>query len=173
MRAGGFKREAVCAREILGYLLRRMTTHPFETELWLPVPREKVFPFFADARNLETLTPPWLNFRILTPGEIPMRVGTLIDYELRIRGLPIRWRTKITGWNPPAGFCDEQLRGPYRLWRHAHEFTEQNGGTLCRDRVEYAVPGGALMNRLFVRRDVEGIFAYRAGALTKFFGVKN
>jgi len=147
-----------------------MPTHLFETELWLPVPREKVFPFFADARNLETITPPWLNFRILTPGEIPMRVGTLIDYQLRIHGWPVCWRTQITGWNPPANFCDEQLRGPYRLWRHTHTFTPQANGTLCEDRVEYAVPGGGLINRLFVRRDVEKIFAYRAEVLKKHFG---
>jgi ligand-binding SRPBCC domain-containing protein len=149
-----------------------MTTHLFETELWLPVPREKVFPFFADARNLETITPPWLNFKILTPGEIPMRAGALIDYRLRIHGFPVRWRTEITGWNPPFSFVDEQRRGPYRLWRHTHTFEEKDGGTLCRDRVEYGVPGGALVNRLFVRRDVEKIFAYRAAALTKFFAGK-
>lgn len=146
-----------------------MTTHVFESELWLPVPREKVFPFFADARNLEVITPPWLNFHILTPGEIPMRVGAIIDYQLRIRGLPIRWRTEITGWNPPHSFMDEQRRGPYRLWRHTHTFTEKDRGTLCHDRVEYAVLGGALINKLFVRRDVETIFNYRTEALKKHF----
>lgn len=146
-----------------------MTTHLFETELWLPVTRERVFPFFADAHNLEIITPPWLNFKILTPGEIPMRVGALIDYQIRIHGIPVRWRTEIAGWNPPHSFVDQQLRGPYRLWRHTHTFTEKNGGTLCGDRVEYAVPGGALVNKLFVRRDVEKIFAYRAEALKKQF----
>ena len=149
-----------------------MTTHLFETELWLPLPREKIFPFFADAKNLETITPPWLNFRILTPGEIPMRVGALIDYQIRIHGFPVCWRTKITGWNPPASFVDEQLRGPYRRWRHTHTFEEKNGGTLCGDRVEYAVPGGALINHLFVRRDVARIFAYRALALKKHFATE-
>jgi ligand-binding SRPBCC domain-containing protein len=146
-----------------------MTTHLFETELWLPVTRVKVFPFFADAHNLEVITPPWLNFKILTPGEIPMRVGALIDYQIRIHGIPVRWRTEIADWNPPHSFVDQQLRGPYRLWRHTHTFTEKNGGTLCGDRVEYAVPGGALVNKLFVRRDVEKIFAYRAEALKKQF----
>lgn len=146
-----------------------MTTHLFETELWLPVTREKVFPFFADAHNLEIITPPWLNFEILPLGEIPMRVGALIDYQIRIHGIPVRWRTEIADWNPPHSFVDQQLRGPYRLWRHTHTFTEKNGGTLCGDRVEYAVPGGALVNKLFVRRDVEKIFAYRAEALKKQF----
>jgi len=149
-----------------------MTMHIFETELWLPVPREKVFPFFADAHNLETITPPWLNFRILTPGVISMRVGTLIDYQIRIHGFPVCWRTEITGWDPPSGFRDEQRNGPYRVWRHTHTFEEKDGGTLCRDHVAYAVPGGALINRLFVRKDVEKIFAYRAEALKRQFGVK-
>jgi ligand-binding SRPBCC domain-containing protein len=147
-----------------------MTKHVFETEQWLPVSREKVFPFFADARNLETITPPWLNFHVLTPGEIPLRTGALIDYQLRIHGLPVRWRTEITGWKPPVSFVDEQRRGPYRLWRHTHTFEEKDGGTLCRDHVEYAVPGGALVNWLFVRQDVKRIFAYRATVLKKHFG---
>jgi len=146
-----------------------MRTHVFETELWLPVPREKIFPFFADARNLEIITPHWLNFNVMTPGEIPMRVGALIDYRLRIHGVPVRWRTEITGWNPPVSFCDEQRRGPYRRWRHTHTFEEKDGGTLCKDRVEYAVPGGALVNYFFVRHDVKKIFAYRAVALQKHF----
>lgn len=147
-----------------------MTTHIFETELWLPVRRETVFPFFADARNLEVITPPWLNFKIVTPGEIPMRVGALIDYQIRIHGFPVRWRTRIADWNPPVSFVDEQLRGPYRLWHHTHTFADKDSGTLCHDRVEYAVPGGALVNKFFVRADVEKIFAYRAVALKKHFG---
>jgi ligand-binding SRPBCC domain-containing protein len=149
-----------------------MMTHIFEREQWLPVPRATVFPFFADARNLETITPPWLNFHVRTPGEIPMRVGALIDYQLRIHGLPVRWQTEITGWNPPISFVDEQRRGPYRLWRHTHTFTEKDGGTYCHDRVEYAVPGGALVNWLLVRHEVKQIFSYRATALQKYFGGK-
>lgn len=146
-----------------------MTTHIFETELWLPVPRETVFPFFADARNLEAITPPWVNFKILTPGEIPMRPGALIDYQIRIRSFPVRWRTEITEWSPPFRFKDEQLRGPYRLWRHTHTFWEKDGGTLCHDHVCYAVLGGALVNRLFVRNDVAKVFAFRAEALQRRF----
>jgi ligand-binding SRPBCC domain-containing protein len=148
-----------------------MRTHVFESELWLPVPRERVFPFFADARNLEVITPPWLNFNVLTPGDIEMRVGAIIDYRLKIRGLPVRWRTEITGWNPPVSFCDEQRRGPYHRWSHTHTFAEKDGGTLCGDRVIYAVPGGALVNYFFVHRDVEKIFKYRAAAMIKHFGV--
>ena len=148
-----------------------MTMHVFESELWLPVPREKVFPFFADARNLEIITPPWLKFTVLTPGQIEMRVGAMIDYQLRLHGLPVRWRTEITGWEPPLSFCDEQRRGPYHRWSHTHTFVEQAGGTRCQDRVLYAVPGGALVNYFFVRHDVKKIFDYRADALKKHFAV--
>lgn len=146
-----------------------MTTHTFRTELWLPEAREPVCAFFADARNLEAITPPWLNFVIRTPGPIEMRAGALIDYTLRLRGVPLRWRTQITLWDPPWRFVDKQLRGPYRLWEHEHTFEEVNGGTLCRDVVNYSVPGGALVNWLLVRRDVEKIFAYRQECLRRRF----
>jgi len=100
-----------------------------------------------------------------------MRVGAIIDYQLRIRGFPVVWRTEITAWEPPFRFVDEQRRGPYRLWRHTHEFVEKDGGTHCLDVVEYAVPGGALVNKLFVRRDVETIFRWREQAIKAHFGV--
>lgn len=133
----------------------------FQTELWLPRPRTEVFHFFAEARNLETITPPWLKFEVLTPAPIEMRPGTLIDYRIRVHGLPIRWRTEITEWQPPHHFVDVQLRGPYKLWHHTHTFEEHNGGTVCLDHVRYWPLGGALVNWLFVRRDVERIFQYR------------
>jgi ligand-binding SRPBCC domain-containing protein len=98
-----------------------------------------------------------------------MRPGTLIDYRIRIHGVPVRWRTEITAWQPPYQFVDEQLRGPYRLWHHTHIFEERDGGTLCTDRVRYAPIGGALLNWLFVRRDVAKIFEYRRQALEKLF----
>ncbi len=130
-------------------------------ELWLPRPRAEVFPFFADARNLEVITPPWLRFQILTPLPIEMRPGTLIDYRIRVRGIPLRWRTEITEWQPPERFVDVQARGPYRLWHHVHIFEEHEGGTRCADLVRYWPRGGAWINRWFVRRDVERIFEYR------------
>ncbi len=129
-----------------------------------------MFSFFSDARKLQQITPPWVKFEVLTPKPIAMQVGALIDYRLRIHGLPMRWRTAITGWNPLFEFVDEQLRGPYRMWRHRHTFEEKDGGTLCKDHVEYAVLGGAIINRLFVRRDVEKIFEYRQKVLRKIFG---
>lgn len=133
----------------------------FTAELWLPLKREEIFPFFADAGNLEAITPPWVNFHTLTPTPITMQAGTLIDYQLKIHGVPVKWRTRINAWEPPYRFVDEQLRGPYLKWVHEHTFEEQNGGTLCRDRVDYAVPGGWLIDKLLVRRDIERIFAYR------------
>jgi ligand-binding SRPBCC domain-containing protein len=136
-------------------------THEFVAELWQPQPRTSVFSFFADARNLEVVTPPWVNFEIRTPTPLAMRVGALIDYRLRVHGVPVRWQSEITVWDPPCCFVDEQRHGPYRQWVHTHEFEERYGGTLCRDRVVYAVPGGPLINWLLVRREVERIFAYR------------
>ena len=133
----------------------------FAASQWVPTPLDETFAFFADAWNLERITPPILRFRIVTPVPIPMRVGTLIDYRLRLRGIPIRWRTEITAWNPPHGFTDIQLRGPYRKWVHRHDFRAENGGTRVDDTVNYVVPGGALLDRLFVRPDVNRIFAYR------------
>jgi ligand-binding SRPBCC domain-containing protein len=147
-----------------------MRLFTFTADLWLPRAPAEVFPFFGDARNLQAITPAWLDFQIVTPGPITMQAGTLIDYRLRVHGVPLRWRTRINAWEPPHRFVDEQLRGPYRQWLHEHTFAEQNGGTLARDVVRYAVPGGALVNWLFVRRDVERIFAHRQAKLREHFG---
>lgn len=141
-------------------------------QLFLSHPIADVFAFFADAQNLQTLTPPWLNFRILTPMPIDIREGTLIDYRLQLHGLPIKWRTLIRDWQPPHRFVDEQLRGPYRTWIHEHTFESHEGGTLCRDHVTYDVPGGPLrplVHRLFVQRQVQRIFDYRADQLRRRF----
>lgn len=146
-----------------------MKEYTLTRELWLPRPRDEVFPFFAEARNLEVLTPSWLQFEVLTPAPIEMRPGTLIDYRIRVHGVPIRWRTEIAEWRPPRRFVDVQVRGPYILWHHTHTFEERDGGTLCRDLVRYYPRGGALVNWLFVRRDVERIFAYRARRMTELF----
>ena len=140
-----------------------------ETSVWLPGPVGEVFPFFADAANLDTITPSWLGFRILTPLPVEMRRGLTLDYRIRIHGVPVSWRTEITEWDPPRGFVDEQRRGPYRSWVHRHVFREQDGGTLILDRVDYRVRGGALVHRLFVRRDVEAIFRHRRQVLLALF----
>jgi len=139
-------------------------------EVWLPKPRDEVFEFFSDARNLQVLTPKWLDFKVVTEGEIELKPGALIDYKLRVRFLPIRWTTEIVAFDPPHSFIDNQAKGPYKRWYHTHTFEEEDGGTLCRDHVEYAVPGGALAHWLFVKRDVKRIFDYRREKLVEMFG---
>jgi ligand-binding SRPBCC domain-containing protein len=146
-----------------------MSEFSFHAELWLPRPRDEVFPFFSEARNLERLTPPWLKFEVLTPAPILMQAGTLIDYRIKVHGIPIRWRTEIVEWDPPHRFVDVQLSGPYTLWHHTHAFLEEGGETFCTDDVRYHPRGGALMNWLFVRRDVERIFEYRQQQLLEIF----
>ena len=146
-----------------------MKIREFQSELWLPLLPEELFPFFADATNLDAITPPWLSFRIVTPPPIVIREGTLIDYRLRVHGLPLRWRTRINAWQPPHRFVDEQLRGPYRQWIHEHTFEPHDGGTLARDYVRYAVPFDWLTHRWFVRPDIEKIFQFRAEALRRRF----
>ena len=143
--------------------------HRLTAEVLLPRTRTEIFEFFSDAGNLEAITPPWLNFAVVTPRPIEMREGALIDYRLRLRGIPIRWRTRISLWDPPFSFVDEQLRGPYRSWRHLHTFEEAEDGCLMRDQVDYIVPGGALMHRLFVRGDLLRIFGYREEVMRQRF----
>lgn len=139
------------------------------SELWLPSPRAKVFSFFADAANLQEITPDWLSFHMLTPAPITMAAGTRIQYRLKIRGFPLRWESEITVWEPPFRFVDEQRHGPYRSWIHEHTFTEKDGGTLVTDRVQYTVWGGVLVDRFLVRRDVKMIFDYRTRKLRSLF----
>jgi len=150
-----------------------MKTFSYSDELVLPVPPEDVFSFFAEARNLEKLTPPWLRFEVLTEGPIVMAAGTLIDYRIHWRGIPLRWRTEIEDWEPPHRFVDLQIRGPYRLWRHEHLFIDRGNSTAVIDNVEYAPFGGAVAQRLVVARDVQRIFAYRHGALQQNLGTSS
>lgn len=140
---------------------------------WLPPPPDAVFPFFADAANLQALTPPWLSFAILTPQPIAMRKGVEIDYRLRVHGLPLRWRSRIDAWDPPRRFVDVQLRGPYSLWHHEHRFEPERGGTRAIDEVRLRPRGGPfapLLFALFVRRDLNAIFSFRRRALAERFG---
>ncbi len=135
-----------------------------ERSLFVPRPRAEVFAFFADACNLERITPAFLHFRILTPGPIPMRAGTLIDYELKLYGIRFHWKTLIEEFTPASSFVDVQLTGPYRKWHHRHIFEDVPGGTEMRDRVEYEMPLGpigAVARALLVRRSLDRIFDYR------------
>ncbi len=149
-----------------------MKPYLLEREQWIPAPRKRVFSFFSDAANLETLTPPWLGFRILTPLPIAMREGALISYRIRLAGLPVRWRTRIARWKPPDGFLDVQQRGPYALWEHEHRFATLGGGVLMTDRVHYRLPLGplgTLAHELAVRAALAAIFDYRFRRIRELF----
>jgi ligand-binding SRPBCC domain-containing protein len=136
----------------------------------VPLSVPDAFAFFADAANLEAITPPWLRFRILTPQPIALREGALIEYRLTLHRVPVRWRTRIERWEPGVCFVDRQLDGPFAFWEHTHTFAERAGGTLIRDRVVYGMPflaAGALAHRLLIGRDLERIFDYRREAVAR------
>ena len=138
--------------------------HTLRREQWVPRPIEEVFAFFSDAGNLETITPPWLGFRIVTPGPVRIAAGARIRYRLSWHGMPLSWLTEIRRWQPPSCFVDTQLKGPYALWHHTHRFKACNGGTRMSDVVRYRLPLGMLgrlVHSVKVRRDVEGVFDYR------------
>lgn len=142
-------------------------------EQLIPASLETVFRFFADAANLDFLTPPWLHFQIKTPLPIVMQTGTLIDYTIRWRLVPVRWRTEILDWSPPMKFVDQQISGPYKLWHHTHTFQENASGTLMTDTVRYALPLGwlgRLSHSVLVHRDLQAIFDYRYQKIAERFG---
>ena len=148
--------------------------HAFRSKTELPLARERVFPFFADASNLEQITPPELRFRIITPLPLQMAQGTLIRYKLRLMGVPFEWLTRITLWDPPREFVDEQVSGPYRKWIHQHLFVETSFGTRIHDAVTYELPlypFGEIASPL-VHFAVRRIFAYRGRALARAFGLE-
>ena len=144
--------------------------HTLEREHHVDAAPEEVFDFFADAMNLQRITPPWLGIRVLTPPPIAMAPGARIEYRLRLHGLPLRWLTQISVWEPPHRFVDVQLRGPYRLWHHTHSFEPDGDGVRVRDVVRYALPLGplgGLANAAFVRRDLARIFDHRQQAVAR------
>jgi len=131
----------------------------------VPRPLDEVFEFFSQAENLQQLTPPWLHFQILSVDPAPVRKGTLI--------FPVRWTSEIQEWEPPYRFVDVQLKGPYKLWHHEHRFAAEGNGTCITDEVQYLLPlgiFGAIAHSLKVRKDLEGIFAYRTEAVRRLFG---
>ena len=146
-----------------------MRVHTLIREQHLPHPPAEVFPFFANALNLEAITPPLLRFKVVTPPPIDMRAGTILQYRLRLRVIPLDWLTRIAEWVPSDRFVDEQLVGPYKLWHHTHEFESSGDGTLMRDTVRYAFPLWPLgeLAAPLVRRELTQIFDYRREAITR------
>ncbi len=147
-------------------------TYLLERSQFVPRPLDEVFAFFADAGNLETLTPKFLQFKILTPRPIAMAAGTEIDYRIKLFGIPMKWKTLIETFEAPRRFTDTQLRGPYLRWHHTHEYFAVEAGTLLTDRVEYQLPFGLLgrmVHPLFVRRSLEQIFDFRFLAIERIF----
>ena len=141
-----------------------MAEHILEREQIINHPREEVFAFFADAGNLERITPPELNFHIITPPPIDIKKGALIDYQLKLRGIPVGWKTEITDWNPPHDFVDTALKSPYKQWIHQHIFEEgANGETIMRDIVRYRLPFEPLgdIAHFYVKKELKYIFDYR------------
>jgi len=146
-----------------------MRTHTLKASMRLPLQVDQVFPFFCDVKNLERITPPELNFRVITPQPIEIGQGTVVDYRLRLRGLPLRWRSKITVWDPPHAFVDEQIVGPYRVWVHRHRFFVEDGATVVDDDVTYALPFWPLgeVALPLVRLQLARIFRYRQEATAR------
>ncbi len=141
-------------------------------EQFIARPRREVFAFFEDIENLERITPAFMNFHVLTKKPVEIRKGTLIDYRIALFGLPMKWRTEITEYNPDETFVDLQIKGPYALWNHRHSFTEVEGGTLMQDYVQYAPPLGplgSLAHAIFIRRTLNRIFDFREETIRKVF----
>ncbi|TVQ80740.1 MAG: CDP-paratose 2-epimerase [Bradymonadales bacterium] len=145
----------------------------FRSETWIPKPVEEVFSFFSDAKNLEKITPPFLNFKVLSQSTEKIQEGTIFDYQLKVRGIPLKWRSRIQDWARNQHFVDTQLKGPYAKWVHLHKFISEDGGTRMIDQVDYALPLG-LLGRIaagwYVDRDVKKIFEYREKVIHDYFG---
>lgn len=149
-----------------------MAEHILQRKQIIERPRDEVFEFFADAGNLERITPPELNFQIITPQPIDIKNGALIDYKLKLRGIPITWKTEITQWNPPFDFVDSALKSPYKQWIHLHSFEEgKNGETIMRDIVRYRLPLEPLgdIAHFYVKKELKYIFDYRYKIIEEIF----
>jgi ligand-binding SRPBCC domain-containing protein len=153
-----------------------MAEHILERKQIIERPRNEVFEFFADAGNLERITPPELNFHIITPQPFEIKKGALIDYRLKLRGIPIVWRTEITQWNPPFDFVDTALKSPYKQWIHLHNFAEgEKRETIMTDVVRYRLPLEPLgdLAHFYVKKELNYIFDYRYKIIEEIFEKQN
>lgn len=145
-------------------------TSRLERTQTLERPIREVFPFFSDPANLGELTPPWVHFQILACSTPDVRAGTLLDYKIRLHGIPLRWRSAITLWEPPHRFVDEQVKGPYRSWLHEHRFEDLGERTRVIDSVSYSVLGGRPVESILARTSLRAIFDYRRQRMAEIFG---
>lgn len=155
-------------------MLNILKIYELRRQVIIPAPVGEVFSFFSAAENLKLITPPWLNFKILTPLPVIMKKNALIDYYIKFLGLQITWRTEIKEWQPPDRYVDRQIKGPFRVWEHTHLFEEKGGGTQMEDVIRYAVPGfvlSPLIHFLFVRPQLDKIFAFREKSILEYFGM--
>ncbi len=158
--------------QYISHLDREVRCHRHYTFQYLPVPNDTVFSFFSDAENLERITPAFLNFKIASQSTAKIQKDTLFEYHLKIRGLPVKWRSKIADWDPINSFIDTQLKGPYYVWHHYHRFHQYQGGTIIEDEVYFALPRIPIIASListWVKRDVASIFDYRKKVIKGFF----
>ena len=152
-----------------------MKTYILKKESFINKSPDEVFAFFSRPENLEKVTPKHLQFKILTSLPVEIHAGSIIDYQIKIYGIPFSWRTEIAVWEPTHRFVDIQVKGPYRVWIHEHRFEKYGTGTRMLDTLEYVVPGGwfaPLIHRLFVKKDLESIFNYRERKFDKIFTQK-
>lgn len=143
---------------------------------FIDTPINEVFSFFEKPENLQEITPPYLNFKIITPSPIKMEEGQVISYKIKLRGIPLTWKSLISLYDPPNSFIDEQIRGPYAIWHHTHTFKEEDGGTMIEDEVKYAIPFsiiGRICNHLFIKNDLNKIFQYRKEKISLIFNNNN
>ncbi|MCB0361117.1 MAG: TIGR01777 family oxidoreductase [Bdellovibrionales bacterium] len=170
----GFKFDFVDFRSALHNIYewkQRAAERLFKTEHWFTAEANEVFSLFRDAKNLEKITPPWLRFKLLNQSTENIEKGTLIDYVISIRGFPIKWKTEIQNWNPPHLFVDDQIKGPFKRWHHAHQFDPYPKGILMKDQIVYQVPFGRLGSLLierYVRKDIMRIFAFRKQSIDRW-----
>lgn len=150
-----------------------MKTFDLRKQQFVPRQLREVFPFFERPENLALITPSWLGLRMLTPSPIQMQEGTVIEYSIKVMGIRARWKSRISVYDPPCAFADEQLEGPYTFWHHTHRFIEVDGGTLLADEIRYSMPFGILgqiVHSLIVRKQLQRIFNCRARAIEQMFG---
>ena len=153
-----------------------MKTHQYKTVTIIKKPILEVFDFFSKAENLNKLTPPDVNFKIITQLPIEIHEGRLIDYRIKINGIPFDWQTEICIWEPPYKFMDQQIKGPYKVWRHLHTFEDHNGDTKMTDIVDFLSPGWILepiINELYIKHKVKAIIDYRATQIKKWAEEEN